>query len=61
MSADLVARFEVKLTDLEPVKNLVVEADMAVQLLSGDAEPEIVQAAKEGLESALDALRDASE
>jgi hypothetical protein len=61
VSADLVARFEVKLTDLEPVKNLVVEADMAVQLLSGDAEPEIVQAAKEGLESALDALRDASE
>lgn len=61
MSAALVARFEVWIADMEPVKDLVAEADMAVQLLSGDAEPEIVQAAKEGLESALDALRDTSE
>ena len=61
MSAALVARFEVKVSDLEEVNNLVAEADMAVQLLAGNAEPEIVQAAKEGLESALDALRDAPE
>jgi hypothetical protein len=61
VSAALVARFELKVSDLEEVKNLVAEADMAVQLLAGDAGPEIVQAAKEGLESALDALRDTSE
>lgn len=55
----LTAWVKVRLTDLEPVKNLVREADMAVQILESE-EGEVVEAVKEGLETALEDVRRAA-
>jgi hypothetical protein len=48
---------KIKLTDLPEVKRLVDEADMAVEILSNEDNTPVVEAVKEGLASALDALR----
>lgn len=56
--AALVAKLS--LTDIEPVKSLIAEADMAVQILASE-EGEVAAAVKEGLETALDNLRKPSE
>lgn len=51
---------KLSLTDIEPVKNLIAEADMAVQILASE-EGEVAAVVKEGLETALDNLRKPSE
>ena len=47
---------KVQVSDLEPVKNLVREADMAVQILASE-EGEVIEAVKDGLETALEDVR----
>jgi hypothetical protein len=54
----LVAKLVLELKDLEPVQNLVTEADMAVQILEHEDNTPIVEAVKEGLASALEGLRE---
>jgi hypothetical protein len=54
--AHLIAKIEINVSDLESVKNLVREVDMAVQILEGE-EGDVAQAVKEGLESALGGLK----
>lgn len=56
--AALIAKLS--LTDLPAVKDLIQEADMAVQILASE-EGDVAAAVKEGLESALDNLRSPSE
>ena len=58
--AAVVGRLELSLKDIEPVKDLIQEADMAVQILAGE-KGAVVEAVKEGLETALDNLRNPSE
>ena len=53
--AALEAHLSISLTDFEPVKALVAEADMAAQILASE-EGDVVQAVREGLEAALDNL-----
>jgi len=56
----LTAWLKVQVSDLEPVKNLVREADMAVQILASE-EGEVIEAVKEGLEAALEDVRRAGD
>lgn len=51
----LVARIDLR--GLKEVENLALEAELAVQILEGEANTPIVEAVKEGLASALEGLR----
>lgn len=52
----LIAHLKLDLKNVPEVQNLIAEADMAVQILATE-EGEVVEAVKEGLESALDNLK----
>lgn len=52
----LVGKIEVNLKELEAVQDLALEADLAAQILETEADTPILEAVKEGLQSALDKL-----
>ena len=60
MSA-LVAKIQLDLKSLKEVQNLVTEAEVAAQLLTDNPSPELIDAAREGLESALEQVHKPSE
>jgi hypothetical protein len=57
----LVGRIEVDLRELEAVENLALEADLAAQILETEADRPILEAVKEGLQSARDQLHGGTE
>jgi hypothetical protein len=54
----LMAQLKLNILNLEVVQNLILEADMAVQILESEPRTPMIDAVKEGLESALRRIRE---